>query len=204
MTEQEKMLKGLIYDPSDKILAEKRVQAHDLCMDFNSLHEGQTEQRTAILQQLFPHLGEGTDILAPIHIDYGEFTTFGKRCFANFNLTILDTCPVTVGNDVFFGCNCSILTPLHPLIAEERNLKQREDGSYYDLEYGAPITIGDGCWIASDVKICGGVTIGEGCVIGAGSVVTRDIPAYSLAVGNPCRVIRQITENDSIYLKNLF
>ena len=90
---------------------------------------------------------------------------------------------------------------MHALLPEERNLRRRADGSYYDLEYGKPITIGNGCWMASNVTICGGVTIGEGCVIGAGSVVTRDIPPHSLAAGNPCRVIRPITPADSIAAK---
>jgi len=87
---------------------------------------------------------------------------------------------------------------MHAYLPEERNLKQRPDGSYYDLEYGKPITVGNNCWFGSNVTVCGGVTIGDGCVIGAGSVVTRDIPANSLAAGSPCRVIRQITEQDSV------
>ena len=94
------------------------------------------------------------------------------------------------------GPNVTLATPMHPLLPEERNIQNREDGSIYNLEYAKPITIKDNCWLASNVVVCGGVTIGEGCVIGAGSVVTRDIPPYSLAAGNPCRVIRQITEKD--------
>lgn len=115
---------------------------------------------------------------------------------------VLDTCPVTIGNDVFFGPNCSLLTPMHSYLPEERNLRRRADGSLYDLEYGKPITIGDNCWLAGNVTVCGGVTIGAGCVIGAGSVVTRDIPPHSLAAGNPCRVIRTITEADSTTRKS--
>ena len=94
------------------------------------------------------------------------------------------------------GPNVTLATPMHPLLPEERNIQKREDGSIYNLEYAKPITIKDNCWLASNVVVCGGVTIGEGCVIGAGSVVTKDIPPYSLAAGNPCRVIRQITEKD--------
>ena len=111
---------------------------------------------------------------------------------------MLDTCPVTIGKNVFIGTGVSIVTPIHPLRYQERNLYQKENGQWTDNEYGKPITIEDNCWIASDVTIIGGVTIGEGSVIGAGSVVTRSIPKNSLAVGNPCRVIRQITEKDSI------
>ena len=114
---------------------------------------------------------------------------------------MLDSCPVTIGNDVFFGPNCSILTPIHPFLAEERKIRFKPDGTPYDLEYAAPITVKDGCWIAGNVTICGGVTIGEGSVIGAGSVVTRDIPAGVFAAGDPCRVIRKITEGDTIYQK---
>ena len=94
------------------------------------------------------------------------------------------------------GPNVTLATPMHPLLPEERNIRMREDGRFYNLEYAKPITIKDNCWLASNVVVCGGVTIGEGCVIGAGSVVTKDIPPYSLAVGNPCRVIRKITEKD--------
>jgi maltose O-acetyltransferase len=108
---------------------------------------------------------------------------------------------VKIGNDVFFGPNCTIATPIHPLLSKERNMRFRPDGTAYDLEYAAPITIGNSCWIASNVVICGGVTIGDNCVIGAGSVVTRDIPSDSFAVGNPCRVVRKITSEDSIEMR---
>ena len=111
---------------------------------------------------------------------------------------MLDTCPVHIGNNVFIGPNVSLVTPMHPFRYQERNIKFRQDGTAYDDEYAKPITIGDNCWLASNVVVTGGVTIGEGCVIGAGSVVTKDIPPHSLAIGNPCKVIRQITEADSI------
>lgn len=134
----------------------------------------------------------------PIYFDYGVFTTIGENTYANFNFTVLDTCPVTIGDNVFFGPNCTLATPLHPLRYQERNIKFKSDGTPYDDEYGKPLVIESNCWIASNVVIAGGVTIGEGSVIGAGSVVTRDIPPHSLAAGNPCRVIRQITEADSM------
>ncbi len=195
------MLAGKIYDPTDETLAKMRTKAHNLSKDYNDTYEDESEKREAILKELLPQWGEGLYLQGPIQFDYGVFTSFGSRCYANFNLTVLDCCPVTIGNDVFFGPNCSLMTPIHPLIAEERNTRYKEDGSAYDLEYAAPITIGDGCWVASNVTICGGVTIGKHCVIGAGSVVTRDIPDGVFAAGNPCRVIRPITEADSIYLK---
>ena len=131
MTEQEKMLQGMLYDPSDAVLMQKRIRAHKLWQQFNQTFEDEEEQRSRILHELFPDLGEGTFLSSPLYVDYGEFTSFGINCFANFNLTILDTCPVNIGNNVFFGPNCSLLTPLHPLVAEERREKQREDGSLY-------------------------------------------------------------------------
>ena len=197
----EKMISGKIYDPSDKKLAEMRCKAHKLSKDYNDTYEDETEKRAKILSELIPNMGKGTYLQGPIQFDYGCFTTFGTNCYANFNLTVLDCCPVKIGNDVFFGPNCSLLTPIHPMLAKERNMRVKEDGTLYDLEYAAPITIGDGCWLATGVQVLGGVTIGKNCVIGAGSVVTRDIPDNCFAAGNPCRVIREIIEEDSIYLK---
>ena len=201
MTEQEYMLAGKLYDPSDPLLAKQRETAHRLSWEYNLLPETEEEKRQAILAQLLGACGEGSFLQGPIQFDYGIYTRFGKRCYTNFNFVVLDVCPVHIGDDVFFGPNCTLAPPMHALLPEERNLRRRADGSYYDLEYGKPITIGNGCWMASNVTICGGVTIGEGCVIGAGSVVTRDIPPHSLAAGNPCRVIRPITPADSIAAK---
>lgn len=201
MNEQQKMLSGKIYDPSDKELEKKRMKAHRLSKDYNNTYEDEWEKRKEIIEQLIPNMGENTYLLGPIQFDYGVFTTFGKNCFANFNFTVLDCCPVTIGNDVFFGPNCSIMTPLHPFISDERKMRVKEDGTLYDLEYAAPIIIEDGCWLASNVIVCGGVTIGKGSVIGAGSVVMRNIPSGVFAAGNPCRVIREITSEDSIELK---
>lgn len=205
MTEQEKMLAGKIYDCSDETLAKLRLKAHKLSQHYNNVFEDEEELRRSIIRELVPNQGKGTYLQGPVYFDYGVFTTFGEKCYANFNFTVLDTCPVTIGDNVYFGPNCTLATPMHPFRWQERNMKEKADGTLYDDEYGKPITIGSNCWIASNVVITGGVTIGEGCVIGAGSVVTKDIPANSLAVGNPCRVIREITEEDSIqYKKELF
>lgn len=195
MTEQEKMLQGRLYDPTDKTLAVLRLRAHRLWRRFNALDE-EDPRRVEIQKALFPQQGADLFLAGPIYVDYGVFTSFGDRCYANFNFTVLDTCPVVIGDDVMFGPNCSLLTPLHPLLPEQRNSRRRADGSLYDLEYGAPITVESDCWIASGVKILGGVTIGRGSVIGAGSVVTRSIPAGVLAAGNPCKVLRPLTEAD--------
>lgn len=201
MTEKEKMVSGKIYDPSDKELEALRINAHRLCKDFNNLYDEEEEKREAILDELIPNRKEGVFIQGPIYFDYGIFTSIGENCFANFNLTVLDICPVTIGDNVLIGPNVSIVTPVHPLRWQDRNIKRREDGTLYDYEYAKPITIEQNCWIASNVTITGGVTIGEGSVIGAGSVVTRDIPPNSFAAGNPCRVIREITDEDAIELK---
>lgn len=201
MTEKEKMIRGKLYDPSDKELEALRLQAHRLSKDYNDTYEDEEEKREEILSKLIPNRSDGVYIQGPIQFDYGVFTTLGKNFYANFNLTVLDVCPVTIGDNVLIGPNCSIMTPVHPFRYQDRNIRQREDGSLYDYEYAKPITIKENCWLAANVTVCGGVTINEGCVIGAGSVVTRDIPPNSLAAGNPCKVIRQITEDDAIELK---
>ena len=202
MSEKEKMLAGKIYDGQDEELLSLRMKAHKLSKMYNDTFEEETEKRKQIIDELFPNKKKGLYIQGPIQIDYGVFTYWGEFCYANFNLTILDTCPVTIGNNVFFGPNVSILTPIHPLRYQDRNLFYDENKKYYtDYEYGAPITIKDNCWIAGNVTICGGVTIGSGCVIGAGSVVTRNIPDNCFAAGNPCRVIREITKEDRLELK---
>ena len=198
MTNKQRMLEGKIYDPSDEELLSLRAKAHRLCQEYNHLTDEQGEQRKAILKEMGVNAPESVYLQGPIYFDYGCFITIGERSFANFNLTILDTCPVHIGNDVFIGTGVSIVTPLHPLRYQQRNIYRRKDGVMTDDEYGKPITIEDNCWIASNVTICGGVVIGEGSVIGAGSVVTRSIPPHSLAVGNPCRVLRAITEKDSL------
>lgn len=201
MTEKKKMLSGKLYDPTDKELSELRAKAHRLSKMYNDTFEDEEEKRSSILKELVPNMGKDSGFTGPIYFDYGVFTEIGERFYANFNLTVLDVCPVKIGNDVMIGPNVSIMTPVHPLRYADRNMRVRENGEIYDLEYGKPITIGDNCWIAANVTITGGVTIGNGCVIGAGSVVTRDIPDNCLAVGNPCRVIREITDKDDVSLK---
>ena len=196
MTEREKMVAGMLYDPSDPELSALLVKARKLARRYNQTDEDEGEKRTALLRELLPNSPFLPSLQAPVYFDYGCNTSFGRFCGTNFNFTCLDVCPVHIGNNVMIGPNVTLATPMHPLVPEERNVRQREDGSFYNLEYAKPITIEDNCWLASNVVVCGGVTIGEGSVIGAGSVVTRDIPPHSLAVGSPCRVIRTITEKD--------
>ena len=198
MTEKEKMLAGQLYAPSDAELTALLIKARKLARRYNQTDEDEHEKREAILRELLPNTPNLPSLQAPVWFDYGCNTTFGKFSGANFNFTCLDVCPVRIGDNVMIGPNVTLATPMHPLLPEERNVRQREDGSFYNLEYAKPITIEDNCWLAANVVVCGGVTIGEGSVIGAGSVVTRNIPPHSLAVGNPCRVIRAITEKDKM------
>lgn len=196
--ELEKMLKGKIYDPNDNELVALRRKCHRLCREYNQTLEEDIQKREEILKELNIKLGKNVYLQGPIFFDYGCNISIGDNSYANFNLTVLDTCPVKIGNNVFIGTGVSIVTPLHPLRYQERNLYMSEKGYMTDDEYGKPVTIEDNCWIASNVTICGGVTIGEGSVIGAGSLVKKSIPPHSLAAGNPCKVIREITDKDKI------
>ncbi len=201
MTEFEKMCSGKLYDVSDKELAKLRRKAHKRCKDYNDTYEDQFKKRAKILKDFCPNLGEGTYLQGPIQFDYGINFFTGKNCYANFNLVVLDCAPVALGDDVFIGPNCTMGTPIHPFLTVERKMYFKEDGTMYNLEYAKSIVIGSGTWLASNTTICGGVKIGKDCVIGAGSVVTRDIPDGVFAAGNPCRVIREITQEDSVKLK---
>ncbi len=199
MTEREKMLAGKIYDPFCEGMPDERTKAHRLCKLYNDTTEIDADVRTAILNELMPHRGEGVYLQGPIYFDFGHNISMGDGSYANFNFTVLDEGKVTIGKSVFIGPNVSLLTPIHPLCWQDRNaFLNPKTGAVTNIERTGAITIGDNCWIGGSVTICGGVTIGAGCVIGAGSVVVRDIPPDSLAVGNPCRVLRPITEADRL------
>ena len=198
MSEREKMLRGELYDPSDPELKCLRVKARKLARKYNLTDEDEPERRDAILTELLPNTARLPSLQAPISFDYGCNTSFGESCDVNFNFTCLDVCPVRIGDNAFIGPNVTLATPMHPLLPEERNVRRLANGIVYNLEYGRPIIIGNNCWLGANVVVCGGVTIGDGCVIGAGSVVTRDIPPNSLAAGNPCRVIRTLTDADRV------
>jgi maltose O-acetyltransferase len=181
-TEREKMVAGEPYDPLDAELSAGRRRARDLCHALNTSREDDVEARGRILRQLFARGGDTAYVEPPFFCDYGANITLGQRVFFNFNCVVLDVCPVRIGDFAFIGPAVQIYTPLHPLDAARR---RRE-------EYGKPVEIGDDVWIGGGAIILPGVRIGSRTVIGAGSVVTKDIPDGVLAVGNPCRVIRTV------------
>lgn len=194
MTEKERMLLGKLYDPY-------RVQEHPwatvraACKKFNESEFWQDRQALEELKSYFAKAEEDMVLTAPFYCDHGDKIYFGKHFYANTGLTILDENKVVFGDDVFLGPHVSIYTAGHPISAEIRNL---------DLEYAKPVTIGNSVWIGGNVVINPGVTIGDDVVIGSGSVVTKDIPSHVIAAGNPCRVIRQISEQEQKDWKEQF
>jgi maltose O-acetyltransferase len=183
-SERDKMLAGELYDPLDPELVAARERARNLCRDLNATREAQQEERRRILRELFPNGGESVWMQPPFFCDYGSNILLGERVFFNFNCVVLDVCQVRIGDYTQFGPAVQIYTATHPMNAELRR-KQ---------EFAKPIEIGSDVWVGGGAILCPGVRVGSRSVIGAGSVVTRDIPEGVLAVGNPCRVIREITE----------
>ena len=181
-SERDKMLAGELYDPLDPELARARDRARDLCQDLNATREGQQQERRRILLDLFGAGGDDVWLQPPFFCDYGANIFLGKKCFFNFNCVVLDVCTVRIGDYTLFGPAVQIYTATHPLDAALRR-KQ---------EFGKPIEIGADVWVGGGAIICPGVKIGSRAVIGAGSVVTRDIPDGVFAAGNPCRVVRDI------------
>ena len=190
MTKKERMLAGLPYKAWLDGLSEERMACRRKLHAFNLLPPDEEEQAQRLLLELLGKTGRDPWINAPFHCDYGWNIEVGDNFFANYNLTILDVGKVTIGSNVQFAPNVSIYTAGHPLHPDSRN-------SGY--EYGLPVTIGDNVWIGGNVVLLPGVTVGSNSVIGAGSVVSRDIPEWVVAVGSPCRVVRRITEEDRKY-----
>jgi maltose O-acetyltransferase len=183
-TEREKMLAGELYNPLDEELVRARDRARDLCQDLNATRESHYAERRRILQALFSAGGDDVWMQPPFFCDYGTNIYLGRKCFFNFNCIVLDVCEVRTGDYVLFGPAVQVYTATHPMNAELRRSQ----------ESGKPIQIGSDVWIGGGAILCPGVRIGSRVVIGAGSIVTRDIPDDVFAAGNPCRVIRQITE----------
>jgi maltose O-acetyltransferase len=183
-SEREKMVTGQLYDPFDPELMAGRERARDLCQALNATREAEADQRRALLQALLGTGGDTVWMQPPFYCDYGAHIHLGERVFFNFNCVVLDVCPVRIGDFTLFGPGVQILTPVHPMNAE---LRRRQ-------EYGKPIEIGSDVWVGGGALILPGVTIGARAVIGAGSVVTRDVPEGVFAAGNPCRVIREIAD----------
>lgn len=184
MTEKEKMLRGELYDANyDRALIAERNKCKALCFRFNQTPYDDLEKRQALLKDIIGLIKGEFTIEPSFWCDYGYNIELGKNFYSNHNLVILDGAKVTFGDNVFIAPNCGFYTAGHPLEVKSRN---------QGLEYAKPITVGNNVWFGANVTVLPGVTIGDNCTIGAGSVIVKDIPANSLAAGNPCRVIRKI------------
>lgn len=201
MKEEERLLSGVLFAPGDPELVAIKLKAHNLNIRYNQTFETEKEIRAAILNEMLGGFGEASFIQGPICFHYGKHTFIGKRFFGNFNLTVQDDAKVTIGDDCNFGPNVTIVTPIHPMLPDERKAMIHADGTVRHMCYAKPVSIGNDCWFGANVVVCPGVTIGDNCVIGAGSVVVKDIPANSFAAGNPCKVIREITKEDTMMNK---
>ena len=184
MTEWEKAQKGYLYDANyDKEIVEARTRCADLCYEFNNLRPSDTEKQQELLKKILGKMEGMPVVTAPFYCDYGINISAGRNFYTNHNVTILDCAKVTFGDNVFIGPNCGFYTSGHPLDYQTRNK---------GLEYAKPIKVGSNVWIGGNVCVMPGVTIGDNVVIGAGSVVNKDIPSNCVAVGNPCKVIKEI------------
>ncbi|AAM31369.1 galactoside-O-acetyltransferase [Methanosarcina mazei Go1] len=188
MTEKEKAAQGLLYNAYyDEELISQRAYCKAICYEYNQLHPAKIEERTALIQKLFGKTGGSFLIEPPFICDYGYNIEIGSNFYANHNCIILDGAKVVFGDNVMIAPNCSFYTAGHPLDVERRNA---------GLEYAYPVKVGSNVWIGGNVSVLPGVTIGDNAVIGAGSIVTKDIPSDVVAFGNPCRVIREISDED--------
>ena len=191
MSQKEKMHNTELYLPTDAEIMREQLGYLDRLYDFNNTRPSELDKREVLLKELFAEIGEGCYIEPPLHANWGgHHVHFGKNVYANFNLTLVDDTHIYVGDYTMIGPNVVIATGGHPLCPE-----LREKG----YQYNASVRIGRNCWLGAGVIIVPGITIGDNVVIGAGSVVTKDIPANVLAVGNPCRVLREINEHDREY-----
>ncbi|MCD8143122.1 MAG: sugar O-acetyltransferase [Clostridiales bacterium] len=191
MDSYEQMHSGALYFPEDEELMARQAQCLELLYDYNQTRPSQGQRREELLRQMFAEIGEGCYIEPPLHANWdGRHVHFGRNVYANFNLTLVDDTHIYVGDCTMFGPNVTVATAGHPILPE-----LREQG----LQYNVPVHIGRNCWLGSGVVVLPGVTIGDNTVVGAGSVVTKDLPANVVAVGNPCRVLRPIGERDKAF-----
>lgn len=187
MDEREKMINGYAYYPEgNKELYDDRIRVKSLCWEYNNLRPDKTEERKNLIKKIVGKCGENYWIEQSFQCDYGYNIELGNNFYSNHNLVILDCAKVKFGDNVFIAPNCGFYTACHPVHADIRNT---------GLEYALPITVGNNVWIGGNVVVLAGVTIGDNVVIGAGSVVTKDIPSNVIAVGNPCRVLKEITDD---------
>lgn len=193
-TNKENMIAGKLYMAGGEELAKDSKRSRMLTRLFNNTTEEQLEYRAELLKQLFESTGESLYVEPPFRCDYGSNITVGNNFYANFDCIILDVAKVTIGENVFFAPRVGVFTAGHPIDAGVRNTL---------LEFGTPITIGNNVWVGANAVINPGVNIGNNVIIGSGSVVTKDIPDNVIAVGNPCRVLREITEEDTQYWERL-
>ena len=198
MTEEDRIREGVLFSPGDPLLKSIKLRTHNLNIDYNALHEDETEKRNEILREMVGSIGEGSFIQGPVFFHYGKHTSIGRNVFINFNFTVQDDAEVTIGDDCNFGPGVTIVTPMHPMLPDERKVMLDERGERKHLCWAEPVHIGSDCWFGASVTVCPGVTIGDGCVIGAGAVVTKDIPPRTFAAGVPCKVIRELTDADSM------
>lgn len=194
----ERMVSGKLYNSADKDLDEIHKRGLINCDKFNRIPVSRFKVKQKALEKLVPSAKDKNFcVFAPFRCEYGINIHVGQDCFINYCGIFLDSAPITLGNGVWIGANVTLATPLHPLIASERLNADYPDGRH-DLEYAAPITIKDGCWICSGATICGGVTIGENSIVAAGSVVTKDVPPNCIVSGVPAKLMRVIDENDRL------
>ena len=189
--ENVKMHNCELYDPNDEMIMKEQLHCLEKLYDFNATRPLEGEKRTKLLKEMFAEIGEGCYIEPPFHANWGgHHVHFGKNVYANFNLTLVDDTHIYVGDYTLFGPNVTVATAGHPILPELR------EKAY---QYNASVRIGRNCWIGAGAIIVPGVTIGDNVVVGAGSVVTKDLPDNVVAVGNPCRVMREIGEHDREY-----
>ena len=192
----EEMHSSKLYLPNEPELAKEQLKCLDALYDFNMTRPAEGEKRAEMLKAMFAEIGEGCYIEPPLHANFGgKFVHFGSFIYANFNLTLVDDAPIYVGDHTMFGPNVTLVTAGHPILPRLRELV---------YQFNAPVHIGKNCWLGAGVIVLPGVSVGDNSVIGAGSVVTKDIPANVVAVGTPCRVVREIGEKDrEVYFKGL-